>query len=49
MRDPARAPSLPGAEVVQAAGYDDREAMRRAFDGVDVLFLPSRPASTPTA
>jgi uncharacterized protein YbjT (DUF2867 family) len=41
VRDPARAPSLPGAEVVQAAGYDDGEAMRRAFDGVDVLFLPS--------
>ena len=41
VRDPARAPSLPGAEVVQAAGYDDSEAMRRAFDGVDVLFLPS--------
>jgi uncharacterized protein YbjT (DUF2867 family) len=41
VRDPARAPSLPGAEVVRAAGYDDREAMRRAFDGVDVLFLPS--------
>ena len=28
VRDPARAPSLPGAEVVQAAGYDDGEAMR---------------------
>jgi uncharacterized protein YbjT (DUF2867 family) len=41
VRDPSRAPSLPGAEVVQAAGYDDGEAMRRAFDGVDVLFLPS--------
>jgi NAD(P)H dehydrogenase (quinone) len=41
VRDPARAPSHPGAEVVQAAGYDDGEAMRRAFDGVDVLFLPS--------
>jgi NAD(P)H dehydrogenase (quinone) len=41
VRDPARAPSLPGAEVVEAAGYDDSEAMRRAFDGVDVLFLPS--------
>ena len=26
---------------MQAAGYDDGEAMRRAFDGVDVLFLPS--------
>ena len=41
VRDASRAPSLPGAEVVQAAGYDDSEAMRRAFDGVDVLFLPS--------
>jgi NAD(P)H dehydrogenase (quinone) len=41
VRDPSRAPSLPGAEVMQAAGYDDSEAMRRAFDGVDVLFLPS--------
>jgi len=41
VRDPSRARSLPGAEVVQAAGYDDSEAMRRAFDGVDVLFLPS--------
>jgi NAD(P)H dehydrogenase (quinone) len=41
VRDPARAPSHPGAEVVQASGYDDGEAMRRAFDGVDVLFLPS--------
>jgi NAD(P)H dehydrogenase (quinone) len=41
VRDPSRAPSHPGAEVVQAAGYDDSEAMRRAFDGVDVLFLPS--------
>jgi NAD(P)H dehydrogenase (quinone) len=41
VRDPSRAPSLPGAEVVQAAGYDDSGAMRRAFDGVDVLFLPS--------
>jgi NAD(P)H dehydrogenase (quinone) len=41
VRNPARAPSHPGAEVVQAAGYGDGEAMRRAFDGVDVLFLPS--------
>jgi NAD(P)H dehydrogenase (quinone) len=41
VRDPSRAPSHPGAEVVQAAGYDDSEAMRRAFDSVDVLFLPS--------
>jgi len=41
VRDPARAPSQPGAEVVQGGDYADREAMRRAFDGVDVLFLPS--------
>jgi NAD(P)H dehydrogenase (quinone) len=41
VRDPARAPSHPGAEVVQAADYGDGEAMRRALDGVDVLFLPS--------
>ena len=40
-RDPARAPSLPGADVVRGGDYDDGEAMRRAFDGVDVLFLPS--------
>jgi NAD(P)H dehydrogenase (quinone) len=41
VRDPARAPSHPGAEVVQVADYCDGEAMRRALDGVDVLFLPS--------
>jgi NAD(P)H dehydrogenase (quinone) len=41
VRDAARAPSLPGAEVVEAAGYDDADAMRRAFDGVGTLFLVS--------
>ena len=41
MRDPARAPSHPGAEVVQGGDYSDGEAMRRAFDGIEVLFLPS--------
>jgi NAD(P)H dehydrogenase (quinone) len=41
VRDPARAPSLAGAEVVRGGDYGDGEAMRRAFDGVDVLFLPS--------
>jgi NAD(P)H dehydrogenase (quinone) len=41
VRDPARAPSLAGAEVVQGGDYGDGEAMRRAFEGVDVLFLPS--------
>jgi NAD(P)H dehydrogenase (quinone) len=40
VRDPARAPELPGAEVVRAA-YGDGEAMRRALDGVDTLLLVS--------
>ena len=40
VRDPARAPELPGAEVVRAH-YGDGEAMRRALDGVDTLFLVS--------
>jgi uncharacterized protein YbjT (DUF2867 family) len=40
VRDPARAPELPGAEVVPA-DYGDGEAMRRALDGVDTLFLVS--------
>jgi uncharacterized protein YbjT (DUF2867 family) len=41
VRDPAKATSHPGAEVVQGADYADGEGLRRAFDGVDVLFLPS--------
>ena len=40
VRDPARAPELPGAEVVRA-GYGDGEAMRAALDGVETLFLVS--------
>jgi uncharacterized protein YbjT (DUF2867 family) len=40
VRDPARAPELPGAEVV-GAEYGDGEAMRRALDGVDTLLLVS--------
>jgi NAD(P)H dehydrogenase (quinone) len=40
VRDPARAPALPGAEVAQA-GYGDGEAMRRALDGVATLLLVS--------
>jgi uncharacterized protein YbjT (DUF2867 family) len=40
VRDPARAPDLPGAEVVSAA-YEDGEAMRRALDGVDTVLLIS--------
>ena len=42
MRDPARAPSLPGAEVVQGGRLRRQRGDARArFDGVDVLFLPS--------
>jgi NAD(P)H dehydrogenase (quinone) len=41
VRDPAKAPSLPGAEVAQGGDYADGEGMRRALDGVEVLFLPS--------
>jgi NAD(P)H dehydrogenase (quinone) len=41
VRDPARAPSLDGAEVVGGASYADGEAMRRAFDGADTVFLVS--------
>ena len=40
VRDPTRAPELPGAEVARAA-YDDGEAVRRALDGVDTLLLVS--------
>ena len=41
VRDPARAPELPGAEVVRGGDYGDGEAMRRAMDGLEALFLPS--------
>jgi NAD(P)H dehydrogenase (quinone) len=41
VRDAARAPALPGAEVAEAPDYADTEAMRRAFEGVDTLFLVS--------
>jgi NAD(P)H dehydrogenase (quinone) len=40
VRDPTRAPELPGTEVVRAA-YGDGDAMRRALDGVDTLLLVS--------
>jgi NAD(P)H dehydrogenase (quinone) len=40
VRDPSRAPALPGAEVAQAT-YADGEAMRRALAGVPTLFLVS--------
>lgn len=41
VRDPRRAPSLARAEVSEPTEYADREAMLRALDGVDTLFLVS--------
>jgi NAD(P)H dehydrogenase (quinone) len=41
VRDASRAPSLPGAEVAEASNYGDGDAMRRALEGVDTLFLVS--------
>ena len=40
VRDPARAPDLPGAAVVRA-DYGDREAARSALAGVETLFMVS--------
>ena len=40
VRDPARAPELPGAEVVQAS-YGEKAALLNALDGVDTLLLLS--------
>ena len=41
VRDEARAPRLDGAEIALSPGYHDGEAMRRAFDGADTVFLVS--------
>jgi uncharacterized protein YbjT (DUF2867 family) len=41
VRDPSRAPSLPGADVAVASGYDDAEGMRKALAGADTVFLVS--------
>jgi uncharacterized protein YbjT (DUF2867 family) len=41
VRDPGRAPRLPGAEVAQAPGYHDGAAMRAALAGAETLFLVS--------
>jgi NAD(P)H dehydrogenase (quinone) len=41
VRDPSRAPDLPGAEVVGGASYADGDAMRRGFDGADTVFFVS--------
>lgn len=40
VRDPSRAPELPGAEVARAV-YEDSPATREALTGLDVLFLVS--------
>lgn len=40
VRDAARAPQLPGATVA-VASYADSEAMARALDGTEILFLVS--------
>jgi NAD(P)H dehydrogenase (quinone) len=39
VRDPARAPRLPGAEVRAAARYGAGEEMRAALEGANTLFL----------
>jgi NAD(P)H dehydrogenase (quinone) len=41
VRDPARAPFLPRAEIIQASSYGDAAAMRQALAGVETLFLVS--------
>lgn len=41
VRDPARAPHLPGAEIAVASSYDDAPAMRQALFGIRTLFLVS--------
>ena len=41
VRDPARAPRLPGAEVAQVSSYSDARAMGQALSGVETLFLVS--------
>jgi NAD(P)H dehydrogenase (quinone) len=40
VRDAARAPDLPGAEVAEGS-YEDPEAMRRALDGMRTFFMVS--------
>ena len=40
LRDPSRAPGLPRTEVARAT-YADRDAVRRALDGLDVVLMVS--------
>jgi NAD(P)H dehydrogenase (quinone) len=39
VQDGVAAPDVPGADVASIGGYDDTDRMRRAFAGVDTLFL----------
>jgi NAD(P)H dehydrogenase (quinone) len=41
VRNPEKAPRLPGAEVAVASGYGNAAAMGRALQGVETLFLIS--------
>ncbi|MEO3783025.1 SDR family oxidoreductase [Actinocorallia sp. B10E7] len=41
VRDPSRAPELPGARVATAGGYHDVDGMREAFSGLHTVFLVS--------
>ena len=41
VRDPSRAPKLPGADIAISPGYHDRAAMTAAFTGADTVFLVS--------
>jgi NAD(P)H dehydrogenase (quinone) len=41
VRDPSRAPELPGAELVQVSDYGNGAEMRRALDGAERLLLVS--------
>jgi NAD(P)H dehydrogenase (quinone) len=41
VRDPARAPQLPGAQVAQVASYADPRGMGKALAGIETLFFVS--------
>jgi uncharacterized protein YbjT (DUF2867 family) len=41
VRDAARAPKLPNADVATIAGYGDGEGIRRALDGIGTLYFVS--------
>ena len=41
VRDPSRAPSLPGADIFQVSSYGDPVAMGKALSGVKTMFLVS--------